>query len=141
MIPSQYKNLEKIFPHWVPYFYGAICAVLIPWTIFLAYLLPPKYISHNWDIAWTGFDIFMLFLFASTAVLAIRKSAYTAISSAMLATVILTDAWFDILTSRPGIAERRSILEAIFIELPLAIISFWLSQKIFQSTMKNKIIK
>ena len=83
----------------------------------------------------------MIFLFASTAVLAIRKSAYTAISSAMLATVIITDAWFDIMTSKPGIAERRSILEAIIIELPLAILSFWLSNKIFQSTVKNNTVK
>ena len=134
------KHLENVFPSWVPYFYGIICAILIPWTVFLAYVLPPRYISHNWDIAWTGFDIFMIFLFASTAILAIRKSAYSAISASMLGTVILTDAWFDILTSKPGLAERRSIIEAVIIELPLAILSFWLAQKIFRSTMKNDIV-
>lgn len=131
------QSINKIFPNWVPYFYGLLCAVLIPWTIILAYLLPPKYISHNWDIAWTGFDIFMIILFAATAYLAIIKSSYTAISSAMLGTVLLTDAWFDILTSKPGIPQTRSIMEALIIELPLVIISFWLSHKIFVSFIKK----
>ncbi len=131
------RTIHNIFPSWVPYFYGFLCATLIPWTIILAYLLPPKYISHNWDIAWTGFDVFMIILFASTAYLAILKSSYTAISSAMLGTVLLTDAWFDILTSKPGLSQTRSIMEALIIELPLVIISFWLSHKIFTSFTKK----
>lgn len=131
------RQINDVFPKWVPYFYGLSCAVLIPWTIFLAYLLPPRYISHNWDIAWTGFDIFMIILFASTAYLTIIKSIYASISSAMLGTILLTDAWFDILTSKPGLPQRRSIMEALIIEVPLSIVSFWLSHKILTSKTRE----
>ncbi len=134
---NQYLN--KVFPHWIPFFYAIICAILIPWTILLAYLLPPRYVSHNWDIAWTGFDIFMILLFASTAILAIKKSTYAAVSSIMLGTILITDAWFDVLTAKPGRSEIRSILEAIIVELPLAAFSFWLSHNIFHYS--NKAIK
>ncbi len=135
------KNLDKgstsMFPNWVPFVYGIACAVLIPWTILLAYLLPPRYISHNWDIAWAGFDIFMAILFALTAYFAVKRSRYSSISATMLGTVLLIDAWFDVLTAKPGIAENRSILEAVIIELPLALISFWLAHIVFKKTYSS----
>ncbi len=131
------RKLSKIFPSWVPFFYGILCVLLIPWTILLSYVLPHHYVSHHWDIAWTGFDIFMSILFASTAILAIKKSSYTSISSIMLGTILIIDAWFDVLTAKPGLPQIRSILEAIIIELPLAAVSFWLGHKIFHQTTKN----
>lgn len=128
------KRSTATFPNWVPFVYGTACVVLIPWTILLAHFLPPRYISHNWDIAWTGFDVFMAVLFALTAFFAVKKSKYISISSTMLGTILLIDAWFDILTAKPGIAASRSILEAIIVEIPLSLISFWLAYNVLQDT-------
>jgi hypothetical protein len=131
------NKFKLAFPEWVPLLYGLACLILIPWTIFLAYLLPRKYVSRNWDVAWVGFDIFEIVLFALTAILAVKRSIWTALTSAMLAMVIIIDAWFDVLTSKSGRPQFRSILEAIIIELPLAIISLYLAIVIFKNLSKD----
>ncbi len=131
------KRLTLEFPEWVPFIYGTACAFLIPWTIFLGFVLPRQYISHNWDVAWVGFDILELILFALTAVLAINKSIWSGLSSAMLFIVLLVDAWFDVLTARPGLSESRSILEALIVELPLALISLTLSIQVFRKIQRQ----
>ena len=134
---SKSNKFKLAFPEWVPLLYGFACLILIPWTIFLAYLLPRKYVSRNWDVAWVGFDIFEIVLFALTAILVVKRSIWTALTSAMLAMVIIIDAWFDILTSKPGRPQFRSVLEAIIIELPLAIISLYLAIVIFKNLAKD----
>ncbi len=127
------KNKSSLpLPNWVPILYGIACGVLIPWTIFLAYLLPKVYISHNWDLAWIGFDIFEIVLFGLSLILIIKKSVWVSLSSLALSVIVFIDAWFDVLTSRPGQARIRSILDALIIELPIAIISFIVSINIFR---------
>ena len=125
------QNLKHIFPGWYPIFYGAACAFLIPWTIILGYALPPRYVSSHWDIAWAGFDSLEIVLFALTAVLAVKHSSWMALSSAMLGTVLLIDGWFDVLTARTSKDIHVAIFEALVLELPLAILSFVLSHRIF----------
>ncbi len=126
------KHLKIVFPEWVPLLYGIACIVLIPWTLLLAYLLPRHYISHNWDIAWVGFDILEILLFGLTAILVVRKSFWTSLTSGMLSIVLIVDAWFDVLTTKPGPSRGRSILDALIIELPLALISLYIAIKIFK---------
>ena len=130
-------KLKVILPEWIAMLYGIACLILIPWTIFLAYILPRRYVSRNWDVAWVGFDIFEIILFALTAILVVRKSVWTALTSAMLAMVLFIDAWFDVLTSRLGRPEFRSILEALLVEVPLALISLYLSILIFSRINKK----
>lgn len=133
------KHLRRVFPGWVPIIYGLACLVLIPWTILLGYLLPPVYVSHHWDVAWAGFDVFEALLFALTAILAVKKSSWTALSAAMLGTVLLIDAWFDVLTARSGMDQYKAIVEALFVELPLAVISYALSHRIFNDARHHQI--
>jgi hypothetical protein len=133
------RHLKKVFPSWLPILYGSACVILIPWTAFLAYELPPRYVSHHWDVAWAGFDIAMAGLFALTALLAIKKSSWAALSAVMLSTILVTDAWFDVLTSRPGRQEHLAMAEAVFIELPLAILSFALAHRIFNHVRHHTI--
>jgi hypothetical protein len=100
--------------------------IMVPWTIYLGYSLPTRADSPHYDIAWVGFDVLLLVALAGTGYLAIRRSAYLAIVAAATATLLVVDAWFDIMTS-----PRSEILEAIalaaLIELPLAGLCAWLS--------------
>jgi len=101
-------------------------AIMVPWTIYLGYSLPARQDSPHYDIAWVGFDVLLLLVLAGTGYFALRRSAYLAIAAAAAATMLVVDAWFDIMTS-----PRREILEAIalaaLIELPLAGLCAWLS--------------
>jgi hypothetical protein len=100
--------------------------VLIPWIVYLGFSLPTRQISRHYDAAWVGFDIFELIALAATGYLALRRSRYLALASASAATLLITDAWFDVMTS-----PRHKLLEAIalavVIELPLAGVCAWLS--------------
>lgn len=133
------KQLRHVFPVWLTLIYGVACGFLIPWTIFLSYVLPPHYVSGHWDVAWAGFDIFEALLFALTALLAIRRSSWTALSASMLGAILLIDAWFDVLTSKSGQDQHTAILEALFVELPLAVLSFALAHRSFNYVRRNAV--
>ena len=104
-----------------------LCSVaLIPWIVYLALSLPSRQVSSHYDVAWVGFDVFELIALGATGFFALRRSRYLAVSSASAATLLVVDAWFDILTS-PGRQVIASIVLAAVVELPLAGMCAWLS--------------
>ena len=100
--------------------------VLLPWTIYLSYTLPSHQVSADYDIAWVGFDIMLMLVLASTGYFALRRSRYLAPAAAAMATLLVVDAWFDVVTSPPD-QRLLSIVLALLIELPLAALCVWLS--------------
>ena len=117
------------FPRWTIALYTVSVAVLIPWTYSLAENLPSHHLAHHWDIAWTGFDIFELLLFILTTVLALKRTIWVTLSATALSTILLVDVWFDVLTSKPGKQETIAILLALFIELPIALVTYVLAYR------------
>jgi hypothetical protein len=111
---------------WVARAFIFCSVVLIPWTVYLAYSLPARQVSHHNDDAWVGFDVFELIALGATGYLALRRSRYLALASASAATLLVCDAWFDILTS-PGRQVLEAVVLAVFIELPLAGLCAWVS--------------
>lgn len=97
----------------------ASALTLVPWTIYLAFALPPVYEAHNWRLAWVGFDVILMTSMAATAWLAWRMRQLVILASFTTGVLLVCDAWFDVTTAAPG--ERIwSILSAVFVELPLA---------------------
>jgi hypothetical protein len=96
--------------------------LLIPWIIYLANKLPRRYIAAHWDLAWTGFDIVLLVTLAITAWAAWRRRQIVIIFSLVAGTLLICDAWFDIMTSHVGRDRTEALLSAFIIELPLAIL-------------------
>ena len=82
--------------------------------------------STNNDAAWGGFDVLLMLTLASTAYFALRRSRYLATAATATATLLVVDAWFDVLTT-PGVQRIESIALAVFVELPLASVCIWLS--------------
>lgn len=111
---------------WAGPAFALFSVILLPWIVYLGYSLPSRQRSPHYDMAWVGFDVMLLVVLASTGYFALRRSAYLAITAAATATMLVVDAWFDVMTS-----PRRQILEAIIlallIELPLAAVCAWLS--------------
>jgi hypothetical protein len=104
---------------WLVRLLAITAASLVPWTLWLAVSLPERRVAHHYDVAWVGFDIALAIAFALTAFTALRASRWLVPSASMTATMLLCDAWFDVVTSTPG--ERlEPILLAAFAELPLA---------------------
>ena len=100
--------------------------IMVPWTIYLGYSLPSRQLSPHYDIAWAGFDVMLLLVLAGTGYFALRRSPYLAAAAAVAATMLVVDAWFDVITS-PRRELPQAITLAILIELPLAALCAWLS--------------
>jgi hypothetical protein len=123
-------NEVLIDDHWLVRLAGPLFAVLavllIPWIAYLATNLPSRQLSRHYDFAWAGFDVMLLIALAATAYFALRRSRNLSVAATAAGTVLIVDAWFDVLTAR-----RRqlpvSIAFAVFIELPLAALCWWLS--------------
>jgi len=102
--------------------------VLIPWTIWLTLSLPAHHESENWKTVWAGFDIAEAAALITTAMTALRRSPWLAPVAGITGTLLCVDAWFDITLEAGGKHLLASVLEAAFVELPLAAICFWVSR-------------
>jgi hypothetical protein len=111
---------------WAGPAFVACSIALIPWTIYLGVSLPSRQLSPHYNIAWAGFDVLELIALGSTGYFALRRSRYLAITAAAAATLLVVDAWFDIMTS-PRHQVAQAIVLATVVELPLAAVCGWLS--------------
>ena len=114
---------------WVAPVFGAIGVALVPWTIWLSTSLPPRHSSHRWDVAWAGFDIGLAACFVGTAVAAWRRSPWVGALAAATGTLLLADAWFDVVLESRGAETRTAIIEALVAELPVAALCFWIAYR------------
>jgi hypothetical protein len=107
-------------PRWLGPVLLLTALALGPWTLYLTYALPSRHLAHHYDLAWVGFDIALVVSFAVTGWVALHPSKWLVPAAAVTGTMLLCDAWFDVVTSSGGSEQVESILEACFAELPLA---------------------
>lgn len=112
--------MPTLIPRWVGPVFILTAAGLGPWTLYLTYSLPSRHLTRHYDLAWVGFDVALLVAFAATGLSAIRPSKWLVPAAAVTGTMLLCDAWFDIVTSRGGGEMWEAVAEAVFAELPLA---------------------
>ena len=70
----------------------------------------------------------LLIALAATAYFALRRSRNLSVAATSAGTLLIVDAWFDVLTARRH-QLPVSIAIAILIELPLAALCWWLSMQ------------
>ena len=97
----------------------ASAVLLVPWIAYLARTLPHRYVAHNWDATWVGFDLLLFLLISGTAVLGYLRRQLVMVTAFSTGVLLVCDAWFDVMTSNP---EDRvwSLVTALGIEVPLA---------------------
>jgi hypothetical protein len=69
----------------------------------------------------------------ATAVCALRRSPWLGPIAAVAGTLLCVDAWFDITLEFGGRHLTSAVLEAVFVELPLAAICFWVAHDVEQA--------
>ncbi len=112
---------------WAGALFAGCAVVLVPWTIYLAATLPRHVIAHDFDIAWVGFDLALVAVLLAVAVTALRRTRHLAVAASFASALLLVDAWFDVVLSRPGSARLEALAMAVLIEVPLAGICLWLA--------------
>jgi hypothetical protein len=121
------QGVPKTLRHWVVVCFAAVGVGLLPWSVWLSESLKPHHLTTRWDIAWSGFDTGLAALFIGTAIAAHRRSAWIAPLAAATGTVLVVDAWFDIVLESHADELRNAIVLAVFAELPGAIVCFWIA--------------
>jgi hypothetical protein len=102
---------------------------MLPWTIWLASSLEPQHETTRWDLAWSGFDSGLAVLFLVTALAAYRRSPWVGVLSGATGTLLVTDAWFDVILESHADELRQSIALAVVVELPVAGFCFWIAHR------------
>ena len=109
--------------------FGAIGVGLVPWGVWLGANLRPDHTTHHWDVVWTGFDIALALAFGLTAVAVLRRSSWVASVAATTGTLLLVDAWFDVILESHGRDLRVALAEALLGELPMAVLCYWIAYR------------
>src|SRR5438477_10080686 len=114
---------------WIAGLFALAGVVLLPWTIWLATSLQPHHETTQWDLAWSGFDTGLAVMFLFTALAAWRRSPWVGAFAAALGTLLIADAWFDIVLESHYDERRMAVLLALFVELPVAAVCFWIAYR------------
>ena len=96
------------------------CVVLAGWIAVLMLTLPRHYTAAHWRGAWVGFDFALLAAFAATAWASLRERQVLIICLTVTGTLLICDAWFDVILDLGTRDIWMSVASAVFAELPLA---------------------
>jgi hypothetical protein len=121
------KQLTLPLPRWLGPL-AVCCAIgIVPWMVYLAMTLPARQRAVHYDVAWLGYDAAMCAVLATLAYCALRRKPATGAVAALASTMMVIDAWFDIVTTDKGPQLTLAIVSAVFAEIPLAIVCAWVA--------------
>jgi hypothetical protein len=106
--------------------------VLIPWIGYLAASLPDRHVAGQWKAAWVGFDIVLVAFLAGTAWCAWRRRQLLVPAAIITATLLICDAWFDVLLDWGSRDMWWSVATAVLGELPLAALLLWVAIRLLR---------
>jgi hypothetical protein len=112
---------------WLLFVLAGVALALLPWSGYLGASLPGEHVVHHWDAAWVGFDLFEAATLVVTLLALLRGSPLLPLFAAVAGTALLTDAWFDVVTANFGWDFGVALIEAVFAELPLAALCYWIA--------------
>lgn len=115
---------------------SACCLLLIPWTGYLLVTLPMHYEARRWRDAWAGFDIGLLVALACTAYFGWRRRQALIPAALITATLLVCDAWFDVMLAWGTPDLWLSIASAALCELPLAAFLATRARRLLRYTLR-----
>ena len=110
---------------------GRSGALLLPWVGYLAISLPDAARPEAWKAAWVGFDLALAAVLLGTAWLGWHRRVLTMIGLTVAASLLLTDAWFDLTLSFRTDEWSSSVVSA-FVEVPFALLLIFSAQSVLR---------
>jgi hypothetical protein len=132
MLAVREENRRLAWPstRWVVPLFAVGGLLLVPWVVLLAFTLPSQHRAAHWAIAWVGFDVLLALLLLTVAVTAWRGSPWLEGAATATATLLVVDAWFDVLTSSTHEELAVALVEAALVEIPLALVCLLLARAV-----------
>ncbi len=100
------------------------CAVLVAWIVVLALTLHRSFHTHYWRPAWVWFDFILLSAFAATGWAFWRGRQVVIVCLIVTGTLLCCDAWFDVILDLGSRDIWGSVVSALLVELPMALLMF-----------------
>lgn len=116
-------------------FMMACCVGLAAWIAILILTLPGRYTAHDWPAVWVGLDIAELAGFAATAWAAWHQRQILIFLMIVTGTLLVCDAWFDVTLAYGSHGFTASLLTALLVELPLALLLFRAARRLVRVTI------
>lgn len=116
----------------------ACCLGLGAWIVYLAISMPTGYRSKAWSAAWVGFDILLLLALTGTIVAAMLGRQIVIMLAVFTATLLLCDAWFDIVLDWGTSDVWGSLASAVFVEVPLALFLLVRARKLVRGVILRR---
>ena len=123
-------GVRRTAPRWVAPLFCFAAVAIIPWIFYLGFELPERSTAQHYNLAWVGFDLFLVFTMARTAILAWRGRRQVQLPAVATATLLLVDAWFDVMTASSGWPMTQALLSAFLLELPLAGLAIYIARNV-----------
>jgi hypothetical protein len=120
---------EGVVPRWIFPLFVVLSLAMVPWIAFLAVELPDEHLTTHWQLIWIGLDTGEAVTLAATGVAVARRSLWTPVFATATGTLLLVDAWFDVV-SASGRELAAAVVMAACLELPLAALCFWISRNV-----------
>lgn len=113
------------------------CLALAAWIVYLALTLPKHFTSTHWRGAWIGLDAAELTGFALTAWASWFQRQILIFCMIVTGTLLVCDAWFDVMLDSGTPDARMSIIAAVLAELPLAFLLFGAARRLTRITVES----
>ena len=129
-------RLRSVRAHPFAFLAMGATVLLIPWTLIYITQLPDRHTTQHWNVAWTGFDLLLAAALGLTAWAALRERAMLIVGLVVSSTLLVCDAWFDIVTSFGTDDQMLTLATALVIELPLAFYFALLTRRVLVTALR-----
>jgi hypothetical protein len=117
----------QVVPRWCAVLLLALGLFTLPWIAGMAVVLPTSARAAHYDLSWAGFDVALCLLLLRTGWSALRDRPSTGLSAAMAGSLLVVDAWFDVMTASTTVDILVAVGMAVCVELPLAVLCLWIA--------------
>lgn len=120
----------RVVPRWIGWLVIAAGLLMLPWVAGLMFILPTRHEAAHYGASWIGFDLALCGMLIRTGWLAQQGREHIELSAAVTGTLLLVDAWFDVVTADSHRELAIALLLAFVCELPLAAFCLWVAGRV-----------
>jgi hypothetical protein len=120
----------RVVPRWIGWLVIAMGALMLPWVAGLVFILPTRHEAANYGFSWIGFDLALCGMLIRTGWLAQKGREHIELTAAITGTLLVVDAWFDVVTADSHREFAIALILALGAELPLAAFCLWIAGRV-----------
>lgn len=132
---------RRLLPKWTGWVLLALGVLTLPWVAGLAVELPSRSEAAHYDVSWAGFDVLLCALLLRTGWSALHDLEHVEVTAAMTGSLLIVDAWFDVMSAPDTRQFLIALAMALCVELPLAGFCLWIAGRVeFERRRRSEVL-